>query len=112
MGPAPLIMSARAANPPEILCGPQHMYGARLYSPCATDPRLSGVSQCCTVALHMCRRFGMSPKRWTLLVRAALNAPAADSWEAPTSQMVEKLPAPESLKAFVLQKIVCSPKRV
>lgn len=52
----------------------------------------------------MCRRFGTSPKRWTLLVRAAPNAPAADSWEAPASQMVEKLPAPESLKAFVLQK--------
>lgn len=52
----------------------------------------------------MCRRFGTSPKCWTLLVRAAPNAPAADSWEASASQMVEKLPAPESLKAFVLQK--------
>lgn len=40
-----------------------------------------------------------------LLVRAALNAPAADSWEAPASQMVEKLPAPESLKS------ICSPKK-
>lgn len=112
MGPGPLITSARAASPPEILPGPQLMYGAWLYSPCAADPRLSGVSGCCTVALHMCRRFGTSPKRWTLLVRAAPNAPAADSWEAPASQMVEKLPAPESLKAFVLQKTVCSPKRV
>lgn len=102
---------SKPANLPEALPGPQHTHGAWLYSPHTTDPRLSGVSQRCTVALHMCRRFGTSPKSWTLLVRAAPNAPAADSWGAPASQMVEKLSAPESLKAFVLQKIVCSAKR-